>query len=554
MCRLVVVLGAVVVASCSGDTPAAPLPTAAAVKIQASAGTDVIIDDTLALKALVTDSAGRSITGKAVTWTTSPSQAESQPGSATIDALGRLVGVTSGWIWVRASADAQADSVHLRVRARGVFDVPTSSTSVAVGASATINITIRDSSGRVLPSAVAFAVTSSDSTIVAVENLGTNPLAYFGGISFDLHGEREGSATISVTVDSVTKTFDVQVFTVRFSSIVPGNGFVSSGFFCGLTSSATALCWGDNQWGQLGSPTPPACRGSAGQYCATYGPSATPLPVAGGLQFRALSLGGNVACGITPGDDAYCWGAGGSLGSNATLGSCGDAGYYNSAFGACSASPVPVAGQIKFRGLAVTSGQVCGVARSGAGYCWGIGVAPLPTAVAPGFAFDTIVPGGNVASVDPAGNLPTCGLTSDGKAYCWSSPSFGQSPTPVTGVPALSAIGASGLTDCGLSQAGQVYCWKGDLQANLVQTDERFRSLSVAYTSACGLTDAGIAYCWDVDSPAAAPAALPNGATGPIAFASIRTGYWEKSCGMGRDGIAYCEYGTSAPSRVAGQP
>ncbi|MEO6527473.1 MAG: hypothetical protein ABIP93_12660 [Gemmatimonadaceae bacterium] len=63
---------------------------------------------------------------------------------------------------------------------------------------------------------------------------------------------------------------------------------------CAL-SNGNAVCWGANNYGQLG-------RGSVGA------PSSAPLAVTGGLSFTAISAGSRTTCAVNA-DGAYCWGS-----------------------------------------------------------------------------------------------------------------------------------------------------------------------------------------------------------------------------------------------------
>ena len=73
-----------------------------------------------------------------------------------------------------------------------------------------------------------------------------------------------------------------------------------------LTSNGTALCWGFNEYGQLGN--------------GTTTNSATPVPVAGGHTYTAISVGRDHVCGLTRDHVLYCWGgnSNGSLGIGTT--------------------------------------------------------------------------------------------------------------------------------------------------------------------------------------------------------------------------------------------
>ena len=79
---------------------------------------------------------------------------------------------------------------------------------------------------------------------------------------------------------------------------------------CGLTTGRALLCWGNNEWGQLGvGSTSPE-------------PSYQPLPVAGGHVFESATCGWSHSCAIEDNGDIYCWGFNGrgqlGVGSSAT--------------------------------------------------------------------------------------------------------------------------------------------------------------------------------------------------------------------------------------------
>lgn len=119
-----------------------------------------------------------------------------------------------------------------------------------------------------------------------------------------------------------------------------------AGYTCGVADDGTGWCWGMNGVGQLGDGSPTLER-------------RTPMAVAGGLTFAALYAGlGTMTCGLTGGGIAYCWGRNpnGGLGDGITEE---------------SAVPIPVAGALRFRALTVGADHVCGIALTGLAYCWG---------------------------------------------------------------------------------------------------------------------------------------------------------------------------------------
>jgi hypothetical protein len=127
---------------------------------------------------------------------------------------------------------------------------------------------------------------------------------------------------------------------------IPGQSFISAGYAhtCGITTANAALCWGENEDGQLGD-------GGTGDANA-------PVAVAGGLQFRAISAGFRHTCAITTTGAAYCWG------DNA-LGELGDGTTTDRLV------PTAVAGGLTFMSISAGDTFSCGVTTAGVAYCWG---------------------------------------------------------------------------------------------------------------------------------------------------------------------------------------
>src|SRR5919108_385350 len=138
---------------------------------------------------------------------------------------------------------------------------------------------------------------------------------------------------------------------------------VSAGSFlhtCGVTTDDRAYCWGVNFLGQLGD--------------GTTSLSLTPVAVAGGLRFRQVSVGDDHTCGVTTDYQAYCWGANsaGQLGD----GNLEDCGGFNPPCTdppttANRLTPVRVRGGLQFRQVDAGKWHTCGVTTDGRAYCWG---------------------------------------------------------------------------------------------------------------------------------------------------------------------------------------
>ncbi len=115
---------------------------------------------------------------------------------------------------------------------------------------------------------------------------------------------------------------------------------------CGVTSGGAAYCWGYNGDGELGD--------------GTTADRLSPVPVGGGVSFAAVSAGdGGDTCGVTAGGAAYCWG-------DNSLGELGDGTTTN------RSSPVLVAGGVSFAAVSAGDIHTCGVTAGGAASCWGL--------------------------------------------------------------------------------------------------------------------------------------------------------------------------------------
>ena len=253
-----------------------------------------------------------------------------------------------------------------------------------------------------------------------------------------------------------TTTSDVPLvvtFNKPFKAVTAGSGFV-----CALDAQGAAYCWGRNAFGNLGT-----------------GDSLTrlvPTPVAGNLTFSTISAGLVDVCGIASSGDTYCWGAG-DIPPLAGMANTGP-------------TPTRVPGSLRFSSISVGGLTACAVAAdTRAAYCWGANFdgkigdgsqtrRELPTPVSGGLQFESIR-----ASRANSTISHTCGVTTNGSAYCWGGNTKGQigsastSTCTVGGITApctLAPVRVQGLSDvvridagldhtCALTRQHEIRCW-----------------------------------------------------------------------------------------------
>jgi alpha-tubulin suppressor-like RCC1 family protein len=170
---------------------------------------------------------------------------------------------------------------------------------------------------------------------------------------------------------------------------------------CGITSDGSAYCWGNGDDGELGTGT-------------TLW-SNVPVAVKGGLKFASLQLGLWHACGVTTDGDGYCWGyqGAGELG----IGSMTPDFVYE---------PAKVVGGHQWKSISPGVFVTCGVTTAGGGFCWGgnwfgeRGTGAFPAA-------DIASPAplvGNLTFDSIDADWCSCGVA-EGIAYCWGPGSEG---------------------------------------------------------------------------------------------------------------------------------
>ena len=395
----------------------------------------------------------------------------SDPSIAAVDTTGAVTALTPGRAYVRVTAGDQTDSAAVVVRPVGTA-ISTDFVELQAGSAFSCGRTVASrilcwvgNGHGELGTGATHRLQHVLAPVPTRAPTGASALAVGASHACALDGDKQahcwGSNFFGELGDGSTVSRGVP------RSVSGGLAFVhiDAGAFmtCALTAAGDAYCWGD--W--------------------TAGVSAVPRLLPGGLRFATISVGGNHACALTGLGTAYCWGAN----EHGQLGASG--------VGRTSATPVPVAGSIRFRTVSAGTLHSCGVADDGTVYCWGsnidgrLGIGERAGGAVP-VALNTSVRFIQVS----AGGTHTCGVAVNGAAYCWGSnwrgqlgnalpfgdPSYtGQDyrsfvPVPVAmhvgpvagvgdGFSSISA-GTGDLT-CALTSTNTAACWGGNLSGAL---------------------------------------------------------------------------------------
>ena len=266
---------------------------------------------------------------------------------------------------------------------------------------------------------------------------------------------------------------------------------------CALTASGSAVCWGNNAYGQSSAPAGMFTQVSAGYWsscgvrtdgsgaCWGWNGYGQTSPPAG--SFTSISIGYAHACGLRPDDSVVCWGGYG-YGTSPPVGS--------------------------FKAVGAGNDYSCGIRTTGALACWGYG-GHGETAY-PSGAFTALGVGVNHA----------CAVRTDGTVACW-----GYNPYGATNAPAgtFTSVTAGNIHSCGVRTDGTVACWGYAGYGATTPPAGTFKSVSAGSYHTCGVKTDDSVVCWGYsgDGQATPPAGAFNQPpdVGPIAGATtVREG------------------------------
>jgi alpha-tubulin suppressor-like RCC1 family protein/uncharacterized protein YjdB len=563
---LLTVIG--VVAVC--DEPGAPSSRVASVTVS-PANDSVFPRTTLQLAAALKDNAGGALTGFPIAWSSSDTTI------ARISTGGLLTARAPGAVAVTATADGVAGAAQIKVLVAAAAVVVTPESAwVDQGAGVQLTAEVKDSTGSPIRGrAVTWTTNNPSKLTISTTGLATG-IAAADVLVTARSGTATGTATIRVKgpVASVTivPTLDTLLIgdstqltaipkdaaghprtdrpvnwsSAGYQAIVSPTGVaygVAAGTTFtratvdGVTGSGTIVLVMDTIpsivqatmrrtcalsalrvtycWGDIAFPVPGLTDGDQ----TVLIPAAVRFPTT--LAFRTLIAAPTHTCGTTGDGAAHCWGSNqsGQLGNDTLSHQCTNGVV-------CAPTPVPVLGGLTFATLAGGMYDSCGLVSDGTAYCWGGNVRGevgdgsttlrgTPTPVSGGLRFRSI----------SVGRFHTCGITTDSLAYCWGDNSHGQ-------------LGIGSIDDL-----------THQLPEPVVG-NRRFVSITLGAAHSCAVTDGAVLYCWGAhgsgqlgagDSPAGC---VSTGCGSPLqagagSFVTASAGEFH-TCALTGQGAAYC--------------
>lgn len=271
---------------------------------------------------------------------------------------------------------------------------------------------------------------------------------------------------------------------------------------CALTDKGRVRCWGQNDYGQVGTDDPRYYERPESDPIDVHTLINTPMEIKDleGVTAIATSGQANFNCAIVGGGEVRCWGldALGQLGT----------GVVRTDTGAPeSGVPVAVAGLSGVKAIAVGESHACALTASGGVMCWGSNAAgqlgdgsPIqqPGEVKIPFSNKPVAVVGLTGAVAiAAGYAHSCAITSAGGLVCWGDNSAGQSggdalvemhpenlptPTPVLGFSSGVARVFMGVSStCVTMTSGEARCF--GIELGLGSAEQLSRPEPIAATA-----------------------------------------------------------------------
>lgn len=279
---------------------------------------------------------------------------------------------------------------------------------------------------------------------------------------------------------------------------------------CAILENQSMVCWGDNEYGQLGDGT---TTGSTVPIYVNVAANETPVEV---------TVGQVTACALMESGNIYCWGSG-------YYGKMGNGEPWNDDYVNTEMRQVLLPEGQGGQTVSISGGHICTILDNGDVYCWGrgnqgqLGYGGTSNRNIPA---NVNLPGQRSAIAISTGTFMTCAITTDGMGYCWGENDEGQlgngttnsrrmTPAEVLFPSGYTPVSISAGDDfaCALMDNRKVMCWgennDGRLGQGPLATDdettpvwvsmensETAHFLDIGTKSACMILDSGETKCW----------------------------------------------------------
>lgn len=441
------------------------VPVPVAMVTVSAAATEMFVGDNVQFSAVTKDAQGGTLTGRAVTWTSLT------PAIATVSEDGLVHGVSAGTATIRATSEGVSGeaTIDVRVPLPAVVAEGTLSTGVGHVCGLTDDGTMycwgRNTRGQVgdgstthradpaaVSTALKFRHVNAGWSVTCGLTAGAQVYCWgldgVDGFSFGVLGLGESLSNMGISY----RATPTQAISHAGPFVALPQGPYGNPIVCALTQPGAAICWGRDDWNDVGFGTPVAMTGAPTLtrlfgdhfytcaldqvgviYCAvlpntpvlssTFSLGVTPFVTT--LRFTKVSAALSHFCGLVADGTAYCWGrnAEGQLGNN-SLDFAG--------------APSAVHGGLKFRDISSGTTHTCGVTTEGRVACWGknaFGELGFGSAGDPGSTqslVPVLVSGPGFVAVR-AGDSFTCALEVDGRPWCWGDNQYGAIGTGTIG-------------------------------------------------------------------------------------------------------------------------
>ncbi len=322
---------------------------------------------------------------------------------------------------------------------------------------------------------------------------------------------------------------------VQVTGLTAGVTALSAGHAhsCAVTAAGAAVCWGDNDSGEVGDGNP-------------SNDAVAPTQVAGLTSGVAdVTAGGEHTCALTVGGGVQCWGDNGSgqLGTGTAT--------------QMQTTPVQVVG-LAGGATAVATGpsHTCATLDSGGVSCWGSnwagqlgngenGQVTTPTQVS-----------GLTSGVTAASAGQSACAVVDGALTCWGYGGHGElgvgtfadasTPTQVSGLTSGVTAVSSGIHTCAVTAGGAVNCWGANFSGELGDgtTDDHLTPVQVSGLTSgatgvatggafsCAITAAGAVECWGDNGVGQLGDGTTAASTTPVQVSGLTSGVQAIAAGL----------------------